>query len=105
MEALLKFDVAGPRALASHGGGVILRGGRVSQLLPPPIPTISTLPIRLVHHNVIPLFLNCPHWVPCPTPADSVALSLSLSLSLSSLSLFFLFSFFFSLSSIGGVSA
>ena len=58
------------------------------------IPTIPTLPIRLVHHHVLPLFLNPPPTMGrAPSPAVSLALSPSLFLFLSTHSLFFLFFF------------
>ena len=60
MEALLKLDVACPRALASHGGRVIFGGGGCLNYVPFPIPTIPTLRIRLVNHHVLPLFLKPP---------------------------------------------
>ena len=93
MEALLKFDVGRPRALASHGRRVIFEGAACLNYMPLPIPTIPTLPIRLIHHHVLPSSLTPPTGSLVPTPADSLALSLALSLSLSSLSLFFLFLF------------
>ena len=93
MEALLKFDVASPRALASHGGRVTFRGGGCLNYVPLPIPTIPALPVRLVHHHVLPLFLDPgpPKGSLAPTVVDSLGLSPALSLSLSSPSLFFLF--------------